>query len=183
MRKLLVALLCVGLLVGCGDEYSSKSTIETETEEEQFELPYEISTDEGAIFLSNIYIEQDKTEYGYDGWIAFEFDYSKLDKDEQYWFEKENSIYFTDYSFLKTDDTVELNEFSEIESEIINDKKYIFWILNESREPLGEKRLMINIHVGNNEIEIDNLCSDFTIVDEFPDYIKQLLGELVWEKR
>ena len=170
MRKILVVLLCAVMLVGC--DHNDTPTV-AESTEHGFSLPYEISTDEGTIELSNIYIWQDRTEHGYDGWIAFEFDYSGLSGDEQYWFDKENSIQIINSSLSE----VEISYFYEMESEIVDGKKYVFEMIEENQNRFGEQTLAVEISVGDIKTEIRDKCLSFEIVDELPEDINKIYLE------
>lgn len=165
------------------DEYNSlKNSIEVF-------LPYDIETDEGTIQLSNIYIREEKTQHGYEGLIAFEFDLSALDENGRYWFEQNYNISIYDRSSLDINKkSIELNEFSEMQSPIQdNGKKYIFWFVQEQKNPLNESELHLDIDVwkefpNRDKLEIERAASNFYIRNELPENIYSIFLDLFLEK-
>lgn len=166
--------------------------VEWESLEESLSIliPHNFEIDEGIIQLSDVYIQQSETEHGYTGWIAFEFDLTNLNQDERYWFEKEYSIYIVDNGYFdKTSNYIELNDFSEMQSEIQdNGKKYIFWLIGESKIPYEEREIFLNVDmrksgISEEKLEIKGNISDFKIFDIFPYAVKDVFDKLIWEKR
>lgn len=190
MKSILLIISCSIILCGCSlhspNEVTAAYGYEKESEKTETVLPAKLEIDDGAISLSKIVLRETRTEHGYDGWIAFEFDLSALNKDEQYWFEKDYNISFYDKSNHDTKhNTIELNEFSEMQSELQqNGKKYIFWLIDEMKNPLEDANICIDINVWRdapheNQFEIKGKCSDFEIVEQFPDEINGVFDELI----
>lgn len=152
-------------------------------------LPYDIETDEGTIQLSSIYIQEEKTQHGYEGLIAFEFDSFALDENGRYWFEQNYTISIYDRSSWDIDEkSIELNEFSEMQSPIQdNGKKYIFVFIREQKNPLNESDLYLDIDVwkefpNSDKLEIKRGASDFNIINELPEDIYNIYLDLISEK-
>lgn len=199
MRRIVMLLLCCVVLEGCvvnekspnNNEKGVTSVADGENErtESGIVLPCNIETDEGIIKLSRILIEPKKTEHGYEGWLAIEFDLSNLNEDGQYWFDKDYSILISDWSFSDTDgNTIGLNDFSEIKSSIVDGKKYIFYLINENKHPMNDLSIALDVDVQKNhesvkQIQIRNKCSDFDIEKEFPKDISAILGEEIWKRK
>lgn len=191
MKKIIILILVSCLMIcGCSSQ-NFKATTEASIEEteDRFRLPVEFETEYGIVELSNVFIQQLKTEHGYSGYIVLEFDLSTLDEDEQYWFEKEYFISVYDRSYMSSDkNMMELNEFGERKSAIQRSgKKYVFEMISERKTSLNDADIFIDVDIRNspskeNTIEIRGTASDFDIVDKLPSDIEEVYLELVLDK-
>ncbi len=190
MKNTILILVSCLMICGCSAQNPNVTTeASIEETEDRFHLPVEIETEDGIVELSNVFIQQLKTEHGYSGYIVLEFDLSALDEDDQYWFEKYYSISVYDKSYMSSDKNImELNEFGEIKSAIQgSEKKYFFEMISERKTSLNDAGIFIDVEIRNrlskeNTIEIRGTASDFDIVDKLPSDIEKVYLELVWDK-
>lgn len=173
MKKLVLALAIIFLFLLAGCTPSAYS-IETETEPE-FSLPYVIETEYGDIEISHIYVMQEETKYGYDGVVGIEFDLSNMTEEDRYWFDRDYYFYVSGESLpIASLDEEYIELYVELETDILsNDMKYIFYFIQENREPLDQKKLGLEIEINSSsnedyEIIVDSLCSELDFVEELP---------------
>lgn len=189
MKNTILILVSCLMIWGCSAQNPNVTTeASIEETEDRFHLPVEIETEDGIVELSNVFIQQLKTEHGYSGYIVLEFDLSALDEDDQYWFEKDYSISVYDSSYMSSDKNImELNEFGERKSAIQGSgKKYFFEMISERKTSLNDAGIFIDVEIRNrlskeNTIEIRGTASDFDIVDKLPSDIEKVYLELVWD--
>lgn len=182
--KKIVTLLTIGCLVltGCGNSMTDDTEL-LEQDEYEFSLPYEISIKGGTIELSDIYIQQENTEYGYEGWIVFVLDFSGMSEKDRYWFEEDYDFDLKDESDLIDKSYLHLD--NKYESKIQDDgKKYVFASIEESQNPLEELQMYFELNVtsvgnGSSYNEIKGEVKDFGVVDTLPDEIETAINEVL----
>ena len=167
MKKFLTVLLCVVVLVGCGGRHSS-TVLDAENEEEKFVVPVKGELNRGTIVLNDIYIQQENTEYGYDGWIVFEFDLSDMSDKDRYWIEEYNFDLDDNYNSKIQDDG----------------KKYVFASIQECEYPLSEMKISLEMDVWCFQEKsfynkIEGTGSDYKIVGTLPENIELIMNEVL----
>ena len=183
MKKkiLLLIVVCIfvfSLFAGCGN-----ADIENEDVKNDFKVPVEMKFDSGTLVLDNMYIQQEETEYGYSGWIIFEFDFSEMNEKDRYWFEKEYEFEVDDESDLSDSTFLHINNVyrSDIQS---NGKKYVFSSIEECQEPIEKMNISIEMNIRNLENtsyfnDIEGKCSEFNVVNSIPNDINSIMTETI----
>lgn len=179
MKKMAIFLLmlsCCLCFTGCGNSEGesgntgSSNNDSNVDDEEEFSFPYNLEVDEGTIQISNIYLLQEKTEHGYEGIVAIEFDFSDINEDEWYWIDEDFHLTVyggsSQYSLpLGLSD----RKFADIGSD---GKKYHFLKIEETREEFSEMTLTMDMRMKINstdyEFEFSIPCTMCEIVEEFP---------------
>ena len=184
----LLMLSCCLCFIGCGDNEGESSNTgalnnDSSTDKKEFSLPYDIETDDGLLQISNIYLRQEKTDHGYDGTMAIEFDCSGMDYDDYYWFDKDYSIY-VHQGHNTLEESIEIYDILHKKSEIGEEgKKYYFCSIDECKEEFCELYFDLNININHSpadyELKIAELCTKCEIVEEFPQDVLDVYVETV----
>lgn len=190
MKKIFTLLLlgCI-MLIGCGNEQIQTEIVsELETESDEIEntldFPYIIENEYGELKVSNIIIQQSKTEHGYEGFLVVEIDLSDLTEDDLYWFAEDYEIayVFNHGSILLGEDEIELDYETVLDN--VGTSDYIVYSIPEIRNPITEYDIDLSICVSEKDnfsnssrVYINGGCSYCEIVEELPDEIDTPLSE------
>ncbi|MCI8390512.1 MAG: hypothetical protein HFI35_07510 [Roseburia sp.] len=193
MKRITAFLLMLSFCVcftGCGDGSTGESgntdsmNSDNNTDEEEFSFPYDIETDDGLLQLSNIYLMQEKTEHGYEGIMAVEFDFSNMESDDWYWFDKDHLIQI--FQGYGAGTPLPIHTINKKESEIGSDgKKYFFYQVDETREAFSEFDVQLNIYISksykeyNPEINIPS--TECEISETFPEEVQSIFDTSFWK--
>lgn len=156
------------------------------TNAEKFLLPQTIKTEEGLVKVNKIFIRKEKTTYGYSGILSVGFDFSDMDENQRYWFEKKYNIYIRENvmkNYFEGANRIELEKFYYRESIIYeNGEKFFFYYIKESETPIEELYLCLEIKIKKEyleeyKIEIEEKISEFEIAEKFPEYMDKIYRE------
>ncbi len=189
ITALLLMLLCCMSFIGCGDgeegnSNTGSSNNDSSTDDEEFSFPYDIETNDGLVQISNIYLLQEKTEHGYEGIIAVEFDFSNMESDDWYWFDKDYSINI--YQGYGVGMPLPIDDMNRKESEIGSDgKKYLFFDIDETKEEFSELDVQLSIYISKESQKYQpdiNIPSTTCVIGEtFPEEVQSIFDVTLWK--
>lgn len=164
-----------------GDREKSIDEFESLKNSIELLLPKKIELEEGNIYLSDIYFEGEETDYGHEGWIIIKFDMSEMSEDQKYWIEKEYDFDLEDNSDKSDEEYIHLKRIYK--SRILeNGEKYIFASIEESKNPLSEMKLDVEIKAWcfqkpSSYTEINEDCSIFGVYESISPDVEKIMIE------